>query len=193
MVVDVDQTDQMRDFVAGGINALVLSQEADAGNAEAMNFLLLLGRDFALQPDEAFFRRQPLAHFAGIEIRQRCGQKLDRFILVDDPARLAEQTRRLDVRGEHFAVAINDVRPCGGDGVLRRGPTRGVIVSAKGEHDQAPADHRIDRRKCQHRKTDAGARFGGAIHIAPVQHAADQSLPPWFCTFNDFERPIGHC
>ena len=57
LVVDVDQTDQMRDFGAGRIDALVLAQEADAGNAEAVNFLLLLRRDFALQPDEAFLGR----------------------------------------------------------------------------------------------------------------------------------------
>ncbi len=64
LVVDVDQADQMRDFVAGWIDPLVLAQEADAGNAEPMNFLLLLWRDFALQPDESLFGRQPLAYFS---------------------------------------------------------------------------------------------------------------------------------
>jgi len=124
LVVDIDQTDQMRDFGAGGVNALVLAQEADAGNAEAMNFLLLQRRDFALQPDEALLRRQPVAHFAGVEIRQCRGQKLDRFVLVDDPARLAEQAGRLDVGGEHLAIAVDDIRPGGCDGVLRRRAAR---------------------------------------------------------------------
>ena len=91
LVVDIDQADQMRDLGAGRIDALVLAQEADAGNAEAMDVLLLLRRDLALQPDEAFARRQPLAHFAGVEIGQRRGQKLDRLVLVDDAARFAEQ------------------------------------------------------------------------------------------------------
>ena len=149
LVVDIDQADQMRDFGAGGIDPLVLAQEADAGNAEAVNFLLLLRRDFALQPDEALLRRQPVAHFAGVEIRQRRGQKLDRFVLVDDPARLAEQARRLDVGGEHLAVAVDDIRPRGRDGVLRRGPARAVAVADGREHDQPPADHRIDRRERQ--------------------------------------------
>src|SRR5204862_7064852 len=157
LVVDVDQADQMRDFVAGGVNALVLAQEADAGNAEPVNLLLLQRRDFAFQPDKTFFRRQAVAHLAGVEIRQRRGQKLDRLVLVDDPARLAEQAGRLDVGGEHLAVAIDDIRPRGRDRVLRRGPARPVVVAADGEHDQPSADHRIDCREYYNRKSDAGA------------------------------------
>ena len=65
LVVDVDEADQMRDLVAGRIDALVLAQEADAGNAEAVDFLLLLRRDFALEPDEPLARRQALAHLDG--------------------------------------------------------------------------------------------------------------------------------
>ena len=42
LVVDIDEADQVRDLVAGRIDALVLAQEADAGNAEAMDVLLLL-------------------------------------------------------------------------------------------------------------------------------------------------------
>ena len=37
LVVDIDETDQVRDRGAGRIDALVLAQEADAGNAEAMD------------------------------------------------------------------------------------------------------------------------------------------------------------
>ena len=43
LVVDVDVADQVRDFGPTGIDALVLGQEADAGNAEAVDLLLLLG------------------------------------------------------------------------------------------------------------------------------------------------------
>jgi hypothetical protein len=50
LVVDVDEADQMRDFVAGGVDPLVLAQETDAGNAEAVNFLLLQWRSEARSP-----------------------------------------------------------------------------------------------------------------------------------------------
>ena len=128
-----------------------------------------------------FLRRQPVAHLAGVEIRQRRGQKLDRLVLVDDAARLAEQARRLDVGGEHLAVAVDDIGPRGRDRVLRRGAARAVAVGADREHHQPPADHRIDRREGEDRKSDAGARFRGAIDVAPVQQAADQPLPPGLC------------
>ena len=178
LVVDVDQADQMRDRRAGGIDALVLAQEPDAGNAEAVDVLLLLRRDFALQPDKALARRQPLAHFAGVEIRQRRGQKLDRLVLVDDAARLAEQARRLDVGGQHLAVAVDDIGPCGRDRILRRGAARAVAVGADGKHHQASGEDGVDGGECQDRKPDAGAGLGGAIDIAPVEQAADQPLPP---------------
>jgi len=61
LVVDIDEADQMRDLVAGGIDPLVLAQEANAGNPETVNVLLLLRRDFTLQPDKALPRRQALA------------------------------------------------------------------------------------------------------------------------------------
>ncbi len=92
--------------------------------------LLLLRRDLALEPDEAALRRQPLAHFLGVEVGQRRGEQLDRLVDVDQLARLGEQRRRLDVGGEDLAVAVEDVGPRGGDGVLadacggRRGPRR---------------------------------------------------------------------
>ncbi len=102
LVVDIDQADQMRGLGAGRIDALVFAQEADAGNAEAVNFLLLRRRDFTLQPDKAFLAGQAVADFAGVEIGQSGGQKLDRLVLVDDAARLAEQARRLDVGGQYL-------------------------------------------------------------------------------------------
>src|SRR4029079_10762800 len=147
LVIDVDQTDQMSDFVAGWIDPLVLAQETNSGHAESMNFLLLLGRDFALEPDESFFGRQPLAYFSTIKIRQGRREQFDRFVLVDDPARLAEQAWRLYVGGEYFAVAIDDIRSCGGDSVLRRAAAGAVTIANHGKHDQPPADHGVDWRE----------------------------------------------
>src|SRR5262249_19657386 len=69
LIVDIDEADQMRDLVAGRINTLVLAQETDTGDSKAMDILLLLRSDFALQPDKAFLRRQAVPHFAVIEIR----------------------------------------------------------------------------------------------------------------------------
>src|SRR5438874_1703242 len=102
LIVDVDQTDQVRNLVAGRIDALVLSQKADAGNAEAMDFLLLDRRDLALEPDKTLTAGQSLPRLTGIKIGQGCGEKLDRLVLVDDAAWLAKQARCLDVGGKNF-------------------------------------------------------------------------------------------
>ena len=56
---------------AVGIDALVLGEEADAGNAEPVDLALLLRRDLALEPDEAALGRKPFAQFLGVEIGQR--------------------------------------------------------------------------------------------------------------------------
>src|SRR4029434_2440366 len=78
LVVDIDEPDQMRDRSTGRIDPLVLAQEADAGNAELVDVLLLLRRDLALQPHKALARRQARARLRRIEVRQRRGQKFDR-------------------------------------------------------------------------------------------------------------------
>ncbi len=116
----------------------------------------------------------------GVEVGQRAGEKLDRLVLVDDAARLGKQAGRLDVGGENLAVAVDDVGPCGGDRVLRRGAARDVAVGADREHDEPPADHGIDRGKGEDGEADAGARLDVAVDIAPVEQAADQPLPPGF-------------
>ena len=109
LIVDIDVADEMRDLGGVRIDAAVLAQEADAGQAEIVDVLLLLRRDLALQPDEALLRRQPFARLGVVEIGQRAGQKLDRLVDVDDAARLAEQRRRLDVGRENQPVAVEDV------------------------------------------------------------------------------------
>src|SRR3954453_16056138 len=86
LVIDVDQADQMRHFVAGRIDPLVLAQKADSGDAKPGNLLLLLWRKFAFQPDEAFPGGNAFALLGGVEIRQGRSEELDRFVLVDDPA-----------------------------------------------------------------------------------------------------------
>ncbi len=132
LVVDVHVADLVRDHRPVGIDALVLGQEADAGNAEPMDLLLLARRDLALEPDEAPLRRQALAHFVGVEIGQHRGEQFNRFVHVDDLARLGEQRRRLHVGGEDLPVAVEDVGTRGSDGVcatLRRPPWPSLTVA----------------------------------------------------------------
>lgn len=177
----------MGDLVAGRIDTLVLAQEADAGNAELVDVLLLLRRNLALEPDEALARLQALAHLGLVEVGHGGGQKLDRLVLVDDAARLAEQARRLDVGREDRTIAIDDVGPRGRDHLLRRGAARAVRVGADREHHEPAADQGVDRAEGEHRQADTRPRLGRAIDVAPVQQAADQPLPPrlgrLFCRF----------
>ena len=93
------------------VDALVLGQEADARDAEAVHLGLLARRDLALDPDEALLRAELLAQLARVEIRQHGGEELDRLVLVDDVARLGEDRDHLDVGRQHLAVAVDDVGP----------------------------------------------------------------------------------
>ena len=169
LVVDVDEADQVRRRRRRSDRRACSRAGSRCRECRAMDVLLLLRRDLALQPDEAFARRQPLAHFGGVEIGQRGGQQLDRLVVVDDAARLAEQRRRLDVGRKDHAVAVDDVGPRGRDRVLRGGAARAVAVGADGEHHQPPADHGVDRGEREDGKADAGARLRVAVDIAPVE------------------------
>ena len=117
LVVDVDVADQVRDLGAVRIDALVLGEEADARQAEPVDFLLLLGVISRLSQTKPRARAEPVAHFGGVEIGQHGGQQLDRLVDVDDPARLGEQRRRAHVGREDLAVAIEDVGTRGRDRV----------------------------------------------------------------------------
>ena len=83
-------TNLVRDNRTVGVDALVLGQKANPGNAEAVNLLLLVWCDLAPEPDEAALRRQTLADLVRVEIRQHRREQFDRFVDVDDLARLGE-------------------------------------------------------------------------------------------------------
>ena len=98
---------------------------------------LLTGRDFALEPDKAAFRGQPFAQFIGIEIGQGRGQQFDRFIDIDDPARLAKQRRHPHVGCENLAIAVENVRSRGRDDVLVSSLAR-VMTFGRGRKHHKP-------------------------------------------------------
>ena len=105
-VVLVDKPDHVGADRAVGIDALVLGQEADAGQAEVKDFRLLLRRDLPLDPDEALFRSQPLAQLLRVDVGKHGGDELDRLVNVDDAIRLGEHRHGLDVGGEDLAVPV---------------------------------------------------------------------------------------
>ena len=70
LVVDVGEAENMGGDRAVRVDAPVLRQEADAGQAETEDFVLFLRRDVALDPDETLARAEPLAQLLRIEVRQ---------------------------------------------------------------------------------------------------------------------------
>ena len=105
-IVLVDEPDHMRADRAIGIDALVLGQKADAGQAEMKDLRLLLRRDLPLDPDEALFRAQPLAQLLRVDVGKHGGDELDRLVHVDDAVGLGEHRHGLDVGCEDFAIPI---------------------------------------------------------------------------------------
>src|SRR6266496_3518770 len=73
LVVDVDEADDVGDLLAVRIDALVLVEEPEPRDSEVMDLLLLLGRDLALEPDEAALGGEPIAQLAGVEIGHHRG------------------------------------------------------------------------------------------------------------------------
>ena len=100
LIVDIDVADDVGDLVAIGVDALVLAEEANPRNAEAIHLLLLHRGDLALEPGEAAFRSEPVADLAAVEVRQHAGKKLGRLVRVDDAPRLGEQGGRAQIGGQ---------------------------------------------------------------------------------------------
>ena len=178
LVVDIDVAEQMRDFGAVRIIALVLVEEADARQALVIDLALLFRGDVALEPDETAPRRQPLAQLGGVEIGQVCGEQFDRLVDVDEAARLGVERRHAHVGRQHFAVAVEDVGPRGGDGVAGNHAMGDAAVGDGGEHHEPHGDDAIDDGEGDDRQSHPRPRLGGAIAVAPVKQAAQEPAPP---------------
>ena len=146
LIVDIDVADNVRDFGAAWIVALVLIKEADARQALAVNLALLLRSDVALEPDEAALGRQPFAEFRGIDIGQVGGEQFDGFIDVDQPARLAIERRHAHIGRQHFAIAVEDIGTRRGDRIAADA-VRGAAVGDDTEQHEPHRDDEVDDRK----------------------------------------------
>ena len=160
------------------IDALVLAQEADARNAEPVNLLLLLGRDLALEPDEAALGTEPLAQFAGIDVGHDRGEQFGCFVDVDDPLRLAEQRGHAHVGRQDFAVAVEDVGPRGRHRVVRAGTPGPLPLGRCREHDEPCCNHGIADCEDENGETDAGPRLDREVDIAAVKQPMHQPARP---------------
>ena len=173
----------MRDFVAVRIVALVLVEETDARQSLTVDFTLLLGRDVALEPDEAALGRQPLAQILGVDIGQVGGQELGRLIDVDKPARLGVERGHPNVGRQNLAVAIEDVGTRRRDGVAGHHALHGMLVGLNREQYEPCGDHGIDECEGENGEANARPRFGAAVEVLAVEQLADEPLPP-----GDFAR-----
>ena len=111
-------------------------------------------------------RRQPLAQFGGVEIGQVGGEQFDRFVDVDEPARLGVERGHAHVGRQDFAVAVEDVGARGRDGVAGDDAMAVRLVGGDREHDEPHGDDGVDGGEGEDRQPDAGPRLGGAIDIA---------------------------
>ena len=169
LVVDVDVADDVRELVAIRVDTLVLSEKPDAGNAEMMHRLLLCRRDVPLEPRKAALRRQPVADLTAVDAGQHAGQQFGRLVGIDDPARLGEQGRRLEIGCKNLAVAVKDVGPRGRNRVRRDCPADHVGIGRKRIEHEAPGNDGIDERKPGDGKAKPRPRLAGTIAAAAVE------------------------
>ncbi len=80
-VVHIGEAEHGAAASAVRIDALVLGQEADAGDAEAVHLGLLARRDLALDPDEALFVPSLLRRSVASRSGSTAVEQLDRLVL----------------------------------------------------------------------------------------------------------------
>ncbi len=183
LVVDIDVTDEVRNFSAIRVIALVLVQKTDAWQALTVNLALLLRRDVTPQPDKAALRGKPLAQFGAIEVRQARREPFDRVVDIDETAGLGVERRHAHVGCQDDAVAIENIRPRRCNGVARYHAMRGMAVRGEREHHEPRGNDRIDGGEGNDRQSDPRPRLGMTVHSGAVENPADQPLPlpltPW--------------
>jgi hypothetical protein len=105
-------------------------------------------------------------------------KELDRFVDVDDAPRLGEQRGGFHVGRQDLAVAVENVRPGGGDCVLGGAAAGRMVVRREREGDEPDRDHRIDESEPADRERDARLGLGVAIDVAAVEERAQDAPPP---------------
>ena len=178
LIVDIDVADHVRDLGAVRVDALVLGQKADAGQAEPVNLLALLGRDLALEPHEAALGAEPVAQLGRVELGHRRGEQLGRLVDVDDAMGLAEQRRRAHIGREDLAVAVEQVGSRGRDRIVPGDAPSGMGVGRGREHDQPRRHDPVSEGEDQDGKPDPGPGLDGTIDVAAIEQRAHQPTAP---------------
>ena len=141
-IVLIDEAQHMRAQRSVGIDALVFRPEADAGQPETVDLVLLLGGDLALDPDKALLRVETVAQFMRVDVGQHGGDEFDRLVLVDQVARFGEHRHGLDVGGEDIAVAVGEIGARAGGGLIG-GRFQRLRLARKAEMQQLAANAEI--------------------------------------------------
>ena len=118
VIVGIGEAEHMGAERAVGIDALVFRHEADAGQAETEDRLLLFRRHVALDPDEAFARAEFFAQFAGVDVGQYGGDSSVASSLSMMWRGSANTDITLMSCRQHLAIAIDQIR------AARRRPPR---------------------------------------------------------------------
>src|SRR5260370_643716 len=182
LIVDIDVTNNVREFVAVRIDAFVLGQESDARNAEAVHFTLLGRRDVPLEPGKTTLRSEPLAHFATIEVRQHARQELSCLVGIDDAAWLREQRWGLEVGCENFAVAVEDIGPRRRNRIGRSAAAYHVGIGRGRIEHEATRDNGIDKDESEKSEAETRVCLAGAIDATAVKqrlHYPASPALPW--------------
>src|SRR6266436_8603563 len=180
LIVDIDVTNDVREFVAVRIDAFVLSQEADARNAEAVHFTLLGRRDVPLEPGKTALRSEPLAHLAAVEVSQHTGEEFGCLVGIDDAPRLREQGRGLEVGCENFAVAVEDIGPRRRNRIGRSAAAYHVGIGRGRIKREAARDNAIDKNESEKSEAEPRLCLAGAIDATAVKQRLHYPADPAF-------------
>ncbi len=177
LVLDIDVAELVRDLRAVGIDTLVLGEEADGRNAEAMDLRLLLRRDLAPQPGEAALAAQAQAQIDGVEIGEDLDELGDLALNVEDAARLGIERGPLHVGRQDLAVAVDDLGARGRDRVAAAAFGRMTVGRNREDHELA-GDDAVDHDEAEHREAEPGARLAGAVDVAAVEQRLHEPAMP---------------
>ena len=140
-----------------------------------MNFILLGGRYFALEPDKAAPRAEPVAQIGMIEVRHDSREQFRRFVGIDNAARLGEQRRRPWRRSQALRRGgreCRDARVATASPVALRAARQWPFRRQRVEHEPAADDEVDDGESARISEPQPGAcAFLGAVDIdAAIKH-----------------------
>jgi hypothetical protein len=177
-IVDACEADHVGGQPTLGVDPAALALEAEPGQPQPVDGVLLPGREIALDPDESGLGLELPEHPWIAQLRDQAGQLARRLVRVEHPPGIGVERSGGEIAGEQDAVAVDHVGAAAGEHRMPSGPPQGGLATLDQGHLHQPTD-KGEKQHREHRPSDqqsGAAGLDGGRRVAAATRRLSAAL-----------------